>query len=504
MFDGITNGIRGALSFLDRNKLSEGNIREGMQQVRQSLLEADVHFDVVEDFVERITEQAVGLEGLKTVKPSQYVVKIVYDELVRLMGGDPEADRVMNKSIASTLGIKRGGITVIMMCGLQGSGKTTTCGKLSKKLLSQGYKPMLVAADLQRPAAIEQLKIVGEQVGVPVYTEEPGKSSPVQVCRNGLKAAKAAGDVRVLILDTAGRLHVDAALMQELQQIDKNCNPDQALLVCDAMTGQDAVNSAKAFNDALAIDGVILTKLDGDTRGGAALSIKSVADVPIKFTGVGEQLDKLEDFHPDRMAERILGMGDVLSLIEMAQDKLDEEELAKAQAAMEKGRFTLEMFQQQMKQIKKMGPMKGIMKMMGLGDAIAQMDDMNPEEDLRKIDGIINSMTKQEKRTPDIIDRSRRARIAAGSGNDPADVNKLLKDFKGMSGMMKEMAGIKNPLKKIQAMKQLAQQGMLDEGAQVRKEKASTKSQPRDMKAQKNKKKNKRKEAKKQRKKNRR
>ncbi len=504
MFEGISKNLKGALSFLDRGKMTEANIREGMKQVRQALLEADVNYDVAQEFMDRVTEQAVGERVLKSLRPSQYVVKIVYDELVRLMGGDPDEQEYVPKSVASTLGVKRDGVTVIMMCGLQGSGKTTTCGKLAKMLLDNGSKSMLVAADLQRPAAIEQLKIVGEQVGVPVYTEDPQKSSPVQVCRNGLKAAKSAGDVRVLILDTAGRLHVDNALMKELEQIDKHCDPDQALLVCDAMTGQDAVNSARAFNDSLVLDGVILTKLDGDTRGGAALSVKEVTGVPIKFVGVGEQLDKLQHFYPDRMASRILEMGDMLSLIEDLQSKVDQDEMMKAQEALEKGKFTLEDFQKQMRQIKKLGSMGEIMKMIpGLGGMADQLAGMNPDQDLKRIDGIINSMTLQERKNPDIIDRSRRQRIAIGSGTDPADVNKLLKDFKGMSGMMQRMAGL-GLRDRMRAMKEMADGGMLDPGAQIRQKKERSKRGPKDIQMAKQKKKDKRKEAKKQRKKNRR
>ena len=261
-----------------------------------------------------------------------------------------------------SLALKRDGVSIIMMCGLQGSGKTTTCGKLARRLKEAGHSPFLVAADLQRPAAIEQLKVIGSQVGCPVYAEDPKTSNPVQVCRNGVKEAKRVG-ANVVILDTAGRLHVDAALMKELQQIDSSVSPDQALLVCDAMTGQDAVNSAKAFNDALELDGVILTKLDGDTRGGAALSVKAVTGVPIKFIGVGEQLDRLEEFHPDRMAGRILGMGDIVSLFEKAQKEFDEEDMLRQQEKMQQGKFTLDDFRMQMRQIKKLGSMRDIMKM---------------------------------------------------------------------------------------------------------------------------------------------
>ena len=309
------------------------------------------------DFIDRVTEQAVGEQVLKSLRPSEQIVGIVYQELVNLMG-----------PVDHSLQIKRDGISILMMCGLQGSGKTTTCGKLAKMLREQGVQPMLVAADLQRPAAIEQLKIIGEQVGVPVYSEDPAKSSPLQVCRNAVADAKKRGNVKVIILDTAGRLHVDDELMRELELIDSKVGPDQALLVCDAMTGQDAVRSAKAFNDALELDGVILTKLDGDTRGGAALSVKAVTGVPIKFIGVGEQLDRLEEFHPDRMASRILGGGDLATLLEKAQREFDADEMIRQQELMRKGKFTLEDFRDQFKQIRRMGPMKQIMGMIpGLG-----------------------------------------------------------------------------------------------------------------------------------------
>ncbi|MGH7201133.1 MAG: signal recognition particle protein, partial [Planctomycetaceae bacterium] len=488
-----TNNLRGALAFIDRGRLTEANIREGMRQVRQALLEADVQYDVAQEFIHRVTEQSVGERVLKSIRPSQQIVHIVFEELVNLMG-----------PVDHDLGLRRDGVTVLMMCGLQGSGKTTTCGKLAQFLKSRGGRPMLVAADLQRPAAIEQLQIIGAQVGVPVYSEEPGKSNPVQVCKNGLKKAQSEGNVNVLILDTAGRLHVDDALMNELRQIDNRCQPDQALLVCDAMTGQDAVNSAKAFNEALELDGVILTKLDGDTRGGAALSVKAVTGVPIKFIGVGEGLDKLQEFHPDRMAQRILGMGDILSLVESAQQKLDQDEMLAQQQKMLEGRFTLDDFQKQMRQIRKLGSMGEIMKMIpGMGGLTEKLGDLNPDQDMRQIDAIINSMTLDERQNPDRIDRSRRNRIARGSGSDPADVNKLLKDFKSMSGLMQEMAGlgIGGRLKKIREM---ADGGMLDPGAQLRREKQRSKRGPADLDKLRDDRRKKRKDAKKQRRKNRR
>ena len=291
MFENFTTGLRGALSFIDRGRLSEANIREGMKQVREALLEADVNYDVAKDFTDRVSEQAVGERVLKALRPSEQIVGIVYQELVRLLGGEA-GDEGGPTSVPAMLGVKRDGLTVLMLCGLQGSGKTTTCGKLAKLLQRDGVKALLVAADLQRPAAIEQLKTLGGQLGVPVYSEDPAKSDPVQVCRNGVAAARKAGDVRVVILDTAGRLAIDEPLMRELRQIDSKCGPDAAILVADAMTGQDAVNSAKAFNDALELDAVILTKTDGDTRGGAALSIKAVTGVPLKFVGTGETLER--------------------------------------------------------------------------------------------------------------------------------------------------------------------------------------------------------------------
>ena len=390
-----------------------------------------------------------------------------------------------------------------MMCGLQGSGKTTTCGKLATRLKEQGYSPFLVAADLQRPAAIEQLKIIGAQVGCPVYSEDPQNSNPVQVCRNGVAAAKRSG-AQVVILDTAGRLHVDDGLMRELQQIDSLVAPDQALLVCDAMTGQDAVNSAKAFNDALELDGVILTKLDGDTRGGAALSVKAVTGVPIKFIGVGEQLDRLEEFHPDRMAGRILGMGDILSLYEKAKKEFNEEEMLRQQERMQKGKFTLDDFRNQMRQIKKLGSMRDIMKMIpGMGAMVDQLGDMNPEGELSRIEGIIDSMTMHERQNPEIIDRSRRNRIARGSGVDAADVNKLLKDFSMMAKMMQGMSnmGLRD---RLRMMKGLTDGGFLNPGAEIVEKKLRSGRGPADKDAARDKKKKQKKEAAKAKKRNRR
>ncbi len=494
MFEGITTGLRSALSSLSRGgKLTEANVRDGLALVRKALLEADVNYDVATNFIKKVTAEALGEKVLKSLRPDQQFIGIVHQELVNLMGPTDHS-----------LHLRRDGINKIMMCGLQGAGKTTTCGKLARMVLEAGFKPMLVAGDLQRPAAIEQIKVLGELIGVPVYTEEPGKSSPLQVCQNGLKAAQKAGDIKVLILDTAGRLHVDAELMNELELIDRRLQPDQILLVCDAMTGQDAVNSAKAFNDALELDGVILSKLDGDTRGGAALSVKEVTGVPIKYIGVGEQLDKLEPFHPDRMAGRILGMGDVVTLFEKAQQNFDAEEIQKQQEKMLKGKFTLEDFRNQMKQIRRMGPLRDIMKMIpGLGSMMGDLpDDMDPEADMGRIEAIIGSMTLEERSNPDKIDRSRRNRIARGSGTEPADINRLLKDFEAMSGMMQKMAGM-GMMDRMKAMSQMGQAGMLDPNANLKAMKGSTKSGPVDARAAAEKKKKARKDAKKQKKRNR-
>lgn len=494
MFEGITENLGHALSaFRRQGKLTEANIREGMREVRQALLEADVNYEVVQDFMKRVTEQSVGEAVLKSLRPEQQIVGIVNEALIDFMG-----------PVDHSLNIRREGVSVIMMCGLQGSGKTTTCGKLARMLKEQGHHPLLVAADLQRPAAVDQLKVIGEQLGVDVYSEPIESSTPVKVCTNAVKQARKKQDHDVVILDTAGRLHVDDELMNELKQIDNKCQPDQALLVCDSMTGQDAVNSAKAFNDELELDGVILTKLDGDTRGGAAISVKAVTGVPIKFIGVGEQLNKLEPFHPDRMAGRILGMGDVLSLVEKAHEEFDAEEMERQQEKMRKGKFTLEDFRDQMRQIKKLGSMKDIMKMIpGLGGMVDQNPDLDAEGDMARIEGIINSMTMDERTNPELIDRSRRNRIAEGCGVQPAEVNGLLKQFGQMAGVMKNMAGM-GMMGRMKMMKQMSDGGLFEEGAQIAEKKQRSKRGTQDKLQLREEKKKKRKQARKQRKKNRR
>jgi signal recognition particle subunit SRP54 len=432
MFEALQEGLTGALKTLrGQGKLSEGNMRDGLKLVEKSLLEADVSFPVVRSFMQRVTDEAVGEKVLKSLNPSQQVVGIVHEALIELMG-----------PVDHSLHLKgRGDVTVLMMCGLQGSGKTTSCGKLGRMLKSAGRSPLMVAADLQRPAAIDQLHIIGDQLGIPVYSDRAQKD-PVIVCRAAVAEAKKRG-ADVVILDTAGRLHVDDELMDELKRIDRQNSPDQVLLVVDGMTGQDAVNSAKAFNEALELDGVIMTKLDGDSRGGAALSVKQVTGVPIKFIGVGEHLDALEEFHPDRMAGRILGQGDILTLVEKAQREFDQDEMARQEERLAKGEFTLDDFRKQMTQIGRLGPLQKVMGMIpGMNNLMQGMDNVDAEGDIRRLMGIIDSMTAEEKRNPTkTIDQGRRRRIAAGAGVEPHEVNDLVKQFSAMSQMMTGMAG---------------------------------------------------------------
>jgi len=422
MFESITKSLNSVFKKLrSQGVLTEENIKEGLREVRMALLEADVSFMVARDFIKAVSDRAVGQDVIKSVSPGQQIVKIVSDELVRLMGPtDPGIPYNPN------------GVTVIMLCGLQGSGKTTTAAKLASYIRKRGRSPMLVAADTQRPAAINQLVVLGEQLDIPVFSEPT--FTPPAICKMSVKNAEANGR-DVVILDTAGRLHIDDALMEELRQIDKKVKPQLKLLVADAMTGQDAVNSAKEFNDRLDIDGVILTKLDGDARGGAALSIKAVTGKPIKFVGVGEKLDRLEEFHADRMAGRILGMGDVVTFVEKAQQTIDKEQAADMQKRLLKGKFTFEDFLNQLQQIKKMGPLQDILSMIGFG-SMPGLDEIGDNE-LPRLEAAIRSMTPQERRHPEIIDGSRRKRIAAGSGNEIQDVNALLKQFKQMRKMMK-------------------------------------------------------------------
>ncbi|MEN1681092.1 MAG: signal recognition particle protein [Planctomycetota bacterium] len=431
MFDSLQEGLGSALKSLrGKAKLSEGNMRDGLKLVERSLLEADVSYEVVRTFMKRVTEQAIGEKVLASLDPSQQVVGIVHKELIDLMG-----------PVDHSLHLKgKGDVSVLMMCGLQGSGKTTTCGKLGRMLVQRGRKPLLVAADLQRPAAIDQLHVLGEQLDIPVFSDRTTQD-PVKVTAAAVQQAKKL-EADVVILDTAGRLHIDDELMEQLKRIDKKCHPDQVYLVVDGMTGQDAVNSAKSFNDALELDGVIMTKLDGDSRGGAAISVKEVTGVPLKFMGTGEHLDALEEFHPERMAVRILGQGDILSLVEKAQQEFDEEELRKQEEKLAKGEFTLDDFKKQIQQVKRLGPLGKVMKMIpGMGSMMEGLDDVDPEQDLKRLFGIIDSMTPEEKRSPKVIDQSRRKRIAAGSGVEPHEVNELVKQFEPMAAIMKGMAG---------------------------------------------------------------
>jgi len=427
MFESVQRGLSDALKKLrGRGRLTEANVRDGLQEVRKALLDADVNFTVANEFIRRVTEKSLGQAVLRTIDPSEQIVRIVYEELVNLMG-----------PVDHNFHFAKDRPTIIMLCGLQGSGKTTTAGKLALTLRERNRKPLLVAADLQRPAAVEQIKVLGEQIQVPVYNEIG--SNPIDVCRNAAAFAKRSL-LDTVILDTAGRLHIAEMPMDELKQIDRLVRPDEVYLVVDAMTGQDAVNSAKAFNDALDLNGVIMTKLDGDARGGAALSIKEVTRVPIKFVGVGEKLDRLEEFYPERMAQRILGQGDLMGLIEKVgrvQQELSQEELEKQQKKLAAGDLTLEDFRRQFEQIQRMGMKDVLGSMPGMSDMIPDGED--PEQALKRIQGMIDAMTKEEKRNPDIIDISRRRRIAAGSGTQPHEVNQLLNQFRQVQKMMKQM-----------------------------------------------------------------
>lgn len=462
MFESLRDGLGSALRTLrGRGKLTESNMREGLQMVRQALLEADVSYSAAKAFMDRISEEALGESVMKKLDPTQQLVKLVHDELINIMG-----------PVDHSLHLKGSGVTTLMMCGLQGSGKTTTTGKLGRMIKVRGRKPMFVAADLQRPAAIQQLQVLGEQLGIPVYTE-PGAADPVKVCTNAVAHAQKTG-CDVLILDTAGRLHIDEELMQQLVRIEQKCSPDQVYLVVDAMTGQDAVNSAKAFNEALELDGVIMTKLDGDARGGAAISLKHVSGVPIKFIGTGEQLNALEEFHPDRMASRILGMGDMMTLIERAQQEFDKDEMQRQQERLEKGEFTLDDFQRMMAQTKRLGSLGKIMSFIpGMDRLSGMMGDMDADKEMAKIGGIINSMTPAERKNPKMIDLPRRRRIAAGAGVQPNQVNDLVKQFQGMADIMKQMSGM-GVAGRMSAMQNLMRQMQANPAAQIAPSKGNT------------------------------
>ena len=427
-FEGLSEKLQGVFKKLKgKAVLTEADINEAMREVKLALLEADVNFKVVKDFVAIVKEKSLGEEVLSSLTPAQQVIKIVNDELVTLMGGS-----------SSKLTYSPKGFTVLLMVGLQGTGKTTTCGKLAAYLKKNGKNPMLAACDVYRPAAIDQLEIVGNSVGVPVFTMRDCKE-PEKIAEAACKEAEYKG-YNVLIIDTAGRLQIDESLMEELVRIKKVTKPHEILLVVDAMTGQDAVNAAEGFNDKLGIDGIIMTKLDGDTRGGAALSVKSVTGKPIKFVGVGEKLDALEAFHPERMASRILGMGDMMSLIEKAQESYDDEKAAELEKKMRKNEFTLEDFLDQIAQIKGMGGLGKLLDMLpgAATKGVKDIDLEKGEKEFVHMEAIIQSMTKQERKDPSILNASRRKRIAAGSGVQVSQINQLIKKYEDAKKMMKQ------------------------------------------------------------------
>lgn len=427
MFENLTEKFESAFKTLKgEGKITEINVAETMKEVRRALLDADVNYKIAKQFTERVKEKALGQDVLTAVKPGQLMVKITKDELTTLMGGATEEINLDAKP------------AVILIAGLQGSGKTTFTGKLANYLKSKKQKnPLLVACDVYRPAAIDQLGVLGEQVGAPVYKEE-GNKNPVEIAQNAIAHAKA-NNHNVVIVDTAGRLAVDEEMMNEIDRVHKAINPQETLFVVDSMTGQDAVNTAKAFNDRLDFDGVVLTKLDGDTRGGAALSIRSVVEKPIKFVGIGEKLDALDVFHPDRMADRILGMGDVVSLVERAQEQFDEEKARKLQKKIAKNTFDFNDFLDQINQIKKMGNVKDLMGMIpGMSKALKDVDI--DDDAFKQVEAIIGSMTPKERSNPQLINGSRRKRIADGSGSTIQDVNRLLKQFEESRKMMRMMS----------------------------------------------------------------
>ena len=430
-FEGLTDKLQGAFKKLSsKGKLTEADVKSAMREVRMALLEADVNFTVVKDFIKKVTERAVGADILASLTPGQQVIKIVNEELTALMGGTN-----------AKLTYSSQPPTIYMLCGLQGAGKTTMCGKLGNMIKKGDKKPLLVACDVYRPAAIKQLQVVGGQVGVEVF--ERGQGNPVEIAKEAIEYARYYGRDPVII-DTAGRLHIDTNLMQELRDVRDAVKPKEILLVVDAMTGQDAVTVAKTFNDELGVDGVILTKLDGYTRGGAAISVRAVTGKPIKFSGIGEKLTDLEPFHPDRMASRILGMGDVLSLIEKAQDSFDEKQAIDLTRKMRTNAFTLEDYLEQMKQLNKMGSITDVLKMIpGVGSKIkdVDIDEEKVMKAQKKNEAIILSMTRMERRNPDILNASRKRRIAAGSGTTVQEVNLLLKQFDQAKSMMKNVMG---------------------------------------------------------------
>ena len=439
MFQNLTEKLANAFKkFRNKGKLTEADVKEGMREVKLALLEADVNFKVVKEFVRAVTERAIGSEVLESLLPAQQIVKIVNEELIKLMGEETPKINISPKPP-----------TVIMMVGLQGAGKTTHAGKIANMYKQKSKRPLLVACDVYRPAAVDQLKIVGDTVGIPVFSMGT-KISPVEIAKAGVEHAKKNGNDMVII-DTAGRLHIDEELMTELVNIKSSVCPAEILLVVDAMTGQDAVNVAKSFNDLLDITGVVMTKMDGDTRGGAALSVKYITGKPIKFIGTGEKLDAIELFHPDRMASRILGMGDILSLIEKAESAFDEKNARELEKKMREQTFSLEDFLEQMRQLKKMGNLDQILAMMPGANAGALKNAQIDEKQMDRIEAMILSMTPAERLKPEIINGSRRKRIAQGSGTQVEDLNRLLKQFDQMKKMMKQFSGKK--MKKLSGMR---------------------------------------------------
>ena len=463
MFDSLTDRFNAVFRSLSgKGRISEENIRTAMAEVRTALLEADVNFGVVKEFTEKCIQKAIGQEVIHSLQPGQVMVKIVYDELLELLG-----------PVDTNIYFVNPGPTVIMMCGLQGAGKTTTCGKLAQYLVRKGHHPLMAAADLQRPAAVQQLRVLGEQVGVPVYTDDSKiashgtvpKGAAVAVCRAAIAQAKAGGQ-DVVILDTAGRLAIDQELMDELRDVRSQLNPQQIFLVLDSMTGQDAVESAKRFNEQLELDGLILTKLDSDTRGGALLSAKMVTGKPVKFLGIGERLEALEEFRPDGMAQRILGMGDIVGLVNEAMTKFDAEETARLQAKMEKGNLSLEDFMGQMSQIKKLGPMGKVMGMIpGMHELTKQIGQNEGTVDkmMGRMRAIYDSMSKAERKKPDILDGPRRRRIARGAGVQPHEVGQMIKQFEMSRDMMRAVGGM-GAMGKMRMMKGIMGGGLANLG----------------------------------------
>ena len=429
-FEGLSDRLESAFSRLkSKGSLTESDVKEAMREVRLALLEADVSYKVAKDFTAAVTERAIGAEVMKSLTPAQMVIKIVNEELTELMGGTQ-----------TRLTIAQHPPTIVMMCGLQGSGKTTHCAKIAKRLKGEGHRPLLVACDVYRPAAIKQLQVVGGQIDVPVF--EMGQENPVNIAKEAVKLAKDKG-YDYVFLDTAGRLHVDTELMEELQNIKAEVHPHEILLVVDAMTGQDAVNVASSFNESVGLDGLVLTKLDGDTRGGAALSARAITGKPIKFVGTGEKLDDLDVFHPDRMASRILGMGDMLSLIEKAEQQFDEKQAIEMERKLRKNKFDLNDLLSNLQQVRKLGSMQDIIGMLpGVGNKVKDIDV--DEKQFDRIQALIQSMTPKERENPDIINPSRKRRIAAGSGQRVEDVNRLLSQYKQMQKMFKQLNGKKS------------------------------------------------------------